>query len=201
LQCSLAIPEFMVLTLLLLAVPDTFACSFVLGDPHAITANPEDTTAPTAPADIEGRLHRGVGPTQGLFGASSSSCDDLGWIELELDVAVDDVSATENVGYQLRILDGSLPDGLQVEETRRIDFLNGDRGVLTLLWVDGATDEQESFDFTLGIAAVDEAGNVGEEVTVALADAGSDGRGCATTQGGGAIAVLAALALVARRRG
>jgi hypothetical protein len=186
---------------LALAVSPAFACSFALGSPHETVDDPSDTVAPTAPGEKSVGVVRGVGPECVGVSCSSSSCDDLGRIDVQLDASDDDVSAPENIGYRMRVVEGTLPDGLTVDETRRADSVSGGVARLTLLWVDEAVDEQEPFDFVLGVASVDEAGNEGEELTIALSDPGRAAGGCATAGGGGGAGALALGLLAAAARG
>ena len=186
---------------LALAVSPAFACSFALGSPHETVDDPSDTVAPTAPGEKSVGVVRGVGPECVGVSCSSSSCDDLGRIDVQLDASDDDVSAPENIGYRMRVVEGTLPDGLTVDETRRADSVAGGVARLTLLWVDEATDEQEPFDFVLGVAPVDEAGNEGEALTLAISDPGRAAGACSTAGGGGAGALaLGLLAAAARGR-
>jgi hypothetical protein len=144
---------------------------------------------------------RGVGPQCIGPSCSSTSCDGLGRIELSLGAASDDVSAAENIGYRLRVVEGALPDGLAIDETRRADGIADGTASLVLLWIDEAEDEQEPFDFVLGVTPIDEAGNEGEELSISLADEGRAAGGCATVHGGGAGALaLGFLAAAARGR-
>ena len=87
--------------------------------------------------------------------------------------ASDDQTAVENLGYQIEVATGRLPDGL-VLPTGAVRTLGGN---LFLGWIDGASDDQEPLSFSLTIRAVDLAGNVGPPVTVTVADPGS-GSGC-----------------------
>jgi uncharacterized protein (TIGR03382 family) len=191
----------MLALLVSLAVSPAFACSFVTGSAHEVVANPDDTVAPTAATEEGVSIVRGVGPQCVGPACSSSSCDDLGRIELSLGAASDDVSAAENIGYRLRVIEGALPDGLTVDETRRADSLADGTANLLLLWIDEAEDEQEPFDFVLGVTPIDEAGNEGEELSIPLADEGRAAGGCATVHGGGAGALaLGLLAAAARGR-
>ncbi len=109
------------------------------------------------------------------------SCDDLGTIALSVPAAVDDRSpdsddyVQDGVGYVLRVADGSLPEGLTLASTPAAAFIHAGVADFLLVWIDEATDEQEAFDFTLGIVAIDLAGNPSEEVFVDIADPGSGG--------------------------
>lgn len=192
----------MLTTLAALLVDPAAACDFAIGAAHEVVANPADTTAPSAPEVPALSVKRGVAPTCDAFGTcQSTSCDGIGLVELTFAASTDDVSDPARVGYRLRVVEGSLPDGLTVDETRRADAIDGDVAVLTLLWSDEATDDQEPFDFTLGVTAVDEAGNESDEVTVAIDDPGSEAGGCSTAgRGAGVLGVLLALGAAARRR-
>ncbi len=110
---------------------------------------------------------------------------------------VDDRTQSSEIGYQIRFIDGDLPDGMHEEEFAGT-FAQGD---LVFVWADGATDDQEPFGFILGVSAVDLAGNVGSEIEVDVSDSAS---GCSiTAQRGGWSTVFAFVVLFAapgRRR-
>ena len=73
---------------------------------------------------------------------------------------------------------------------------------LSLWWIDGNTDDQEAFDFTLALVAVDRAGNESAPKTVRIV---SEGGGCsvaspARPRGAVAFALVTLIALGVRRR-
>jgi hypothetical protein len=77
------------------------------------------------------------------------------------------------MGYAIELAAGTLPDGVSIPSPiRTLD------NAIWFHWIDGATDEQESLDFTLLIRPMDEAGNIGDGVTVAVRHEGDSG-GCA----------------------
>ena len=183
--------------------PSAFACPFALGEEHVVEENLDDTSAPSTPEAPAVSMHRGVGPSCVMGNCSFTSCDDLGWIELRFSASSDDVSAEERVGYRLEVLGGTQPDGVSIDETRDPDLIDGGDAVITFVWIDEAIDEQEAFDFDLGITAVDEAGNESEQTTVNISDPGSvaSAAGCAVAPGsGGVVGVLLALVGLLRRR-
>lgn len=147
------------------------ACSLPGWSEHLIDEEERavDTTAPTPVTGASHSIKRGQGPTSTGCGESSTSCDDLGWISLHLEGASDDRTPPGELGYIFEVTAGTLPDGLTLP--------NGPvRGQerFTLGWIDGATDEQEGFDFTIDVFPVDLAGNVGEPFSVRLRDEPED---------------------------
>lgn len=186
--------------ILALLTPPAHACMILTGAEHVVVENPADISAPTAPGEVTVRVTRGVGPTCVGPMCSSTSCDDLGTVSLSFPASTDDTSVPEAIGYRLRMIDGTLPAGLSLGEPQRAARVGDDGTVsLPLVWIDDATNDQEPFDFTLGVTAIDEAGNESEEVEVVVSDAGA-GAGCATVSGAGALATLLALGLAGARR-
>lgn len=175
------------------------ACSFVGPETYNPTPIDGDTTPPGLLEVLEVDITRGVGPDRGLFGASMTSCDDLGWITIALG-AQDDQSAEANLGVEVAFVGGTLPEGLgEPEGTWSLSWDGSTPGGLLWVWIDEATNDQEAFDFDVRLRAVDESGNLGEGVTVNLADPG--GRGCSHTPGAaGAWALVLAAGLARRRR-
>lgn len=187
--------------LALVAAPgDAGACSFAPPPLHELDLDEvaEDTTPPSAPGSVATALvARGQGPTGGPCSQSATSCDDVGRIVLRVAPAEDDRTPAASLGYLVTLASGTLPSGLSLrsEPVR----LLGDEVVL--VWIDGATDDQEAFDFELDVAAVDLAGHVGPPVRVRVRDPG--GGACAGSSGEGplglALALIALIALRARR--
>lgn len=136
-----------------------FACKFA-GNPAHVLDPAEvsvDTTPPTAPGPISvERLRRGVGPD--LSGAASS-CDDLGRIVLSFTHASDDRTTAVDMGYEVTLVDGTLPNGLELPDGPVGSLVGGEGARIAFTWIDGASDPQEAFDFMLGVVAVDRAGN------------------------------------------
>jgi hypothetical protein len=152
------------------------ACSFPGDSPLVIEpqAQATDPTPPSSPTASLASLRRGKGPDRNLAGCSQSisSCDDLGTIGIALH-ATDDQTPSADLGYQVQLAAGRLPDDL----TLPAGPVTLQGGYLYLRWIDGATDDQEAISFTLAIAAVDKAGNVGPSVSLQVSDPGSGG-GC-----------------------
>jgi len=180
--------------LLLLAAPrpEARACSFPAPEPHTLDLAEVgvDVAAPGPIAAIKTQIIRGRGADCG----AASSCDDLGRVELTVTPGSDDRTPTDRLGYRLVLVDGRLPTGasLPSEPVRLFS------GRLLVLWLDGATDDQEAVSFTLALIPVDLAGNEGPAFEVRVRDPGS---GC---QGGHVELplwlMLALLTLHARRR-
>jgi hypothetical protein len=156
-----------------LAEETASACSFAANPAHTLDANAQatDTAAPAAPTLTVVRVVRGKGPErESLCSSSASSCDDLGQIELQM-AATDDQTPATSMGFHIELAGGALPSGLTLP-----DFsVRGSR--LLLVWIDGASDDQEAFSFVLAISAVDLAGNMGPATTIQVSDPGSDS-GC-----------------------
>lgn len=207
-----------------------WACSFASPGELVVDNTLADDTPPVLEEkDTAIQISRGVGPTclEGDI-QSSTSCDDLGVISLSLAAATDAESpfeADENkvqvgVGYRLRVVSGTLPDGLSLSEVPSRAFFSEGRASISLIWIDGAEDEQEPFSLILGVQAVDLAGNLSEEIEIPIEDPGSreeDGscweeaestsKGCAALApprpralGVGALLLLGLVALRRRRR-
>lgn len=153
------------------------ACSFIEYDDHVIDDTLSDEVAPSLPTLDAQSVNRGVGPSGGLFGGQSvSSCDDLGWVTLELS-AEDDLSAPEALGFLFALDSGSLPFTLPTEAVRPFD------GSITFVWIDEATDEQEPIEATVTVNTVDEAGNLSAEaLLLTISDEGREEglKGCSS---------------------
>jgi hypothetical protein len=170
------------------------ACSFV--GPTAFVASPsDDVAAPTGLTLGAVDVTRGQGP-RGFFGGVITSCDDVGFIGLDA-TATDDRTAAAALAYRVVLVEGALPDGLVLPDG---PMVYPTPGRLDWVWVDGATDDQEPFAFTLEVVALDEAGNVSEPAEVAIEHAGSTG-GCSTSVGVASLGLALIGALGTRRRG
>ena len=116
-------------------------------------------------------VRRGTGPSRGATDPVSTSCDYIGTLRIEILRARDNRTPPEMLGFRLRVTGGILPDGLRIP-SHTIRAAGGKS--IALRWPDGATDDQEAFDFELGIVAVDLAGNEGPASTpVRLTHGGS----------------------------
>lgn len=161
------------------------ACSFIGHDPYEVDDSLADDEAPGEEAFAAVSITRGVGP-QGRFIQSSTSCDDLGWISVEI------LPSEPDLGFSAMMIEGEPPDGLTVSGDP-FSLLEGD--LLQLVWIDGATDDQEAFDFVLGLTPLDRAGNEGPTLQIPLSDQGG---GCSSTEARSGL-MLALLALFWRR--
>ena len=111
---------------------------------------------PEAVGEFTYSVTRGKGPkSAGCNSQSASSCDDLGRLLLHFKPSTDPDSEATAVGYRLRLVAGSVPAGLDVPR----EPLVAGGGMIQLLWIDGATDDQEEFDFSLTLTPVDANGN------------------------------------------
>lgn len=146
--------------------PSATACSIASPRPLVLDPQSTDTTPPGVPTATVTSIRRGKGPE----GCSSSSCDDLGRIDIAL-TAEDDQVAADKLGFQVEVSDGNPPSGLRVPSGPVL----ASGGHLYLHWVDGNSDEQESISFTVSIRAVDLAGNTSPPATVNVSDGGSGG--------------------------
>ena len=165
-----------------------------------------DEDPPATPILRELTVARGRGAVRTEAGLwMSSSCDDIGSIAMTLERPEGDPDGDDDVGYALVQLDGTLPRDLALPPQ---PILGPD---LVLHWIDGSTDEQESFGFTVAVTPVDVAGNEGAALEVLVAHDGgtetsaadrSQGSGCATGYGVPSVLAWAVMAatLVPRRR-
>jgi len=179
------------------------ACDFA--GPTAHTIDPAlqatDHVPPVWPSPPRAQgVQRGRGPQQNGCGGTASSCDDIGIITITTG-ATDDTTAPGRVGYRLSQASGALPAGLSLPPDAVEP--NPD-GSLTLVWSDGATDNQDSFSFTLDIVAIDAAGNESAPQVLVIEDGRRDGA-CALAGrprpwGWAGLASLLVLGLVATLR-
>ncbi len=192
----------LLLSVSLLMAPAALACLIETPGPHVLDEAEigVDILAPDPAEDATvSSISRGRGPVCEDGSCASTSCDDIGIISIHFSPAADDRMPAEAIGYRAELLSGALPDGLTLSP----DALLGPDG-LKLWWIDGASDDQEAFDFTLGIVAIDLAGNESEAALVWVADPGREAgevTGCSVAGGAGLSAVLlASLSAVSRRR-
>jgi hypothetical protein len=188
--------------LALLGHPTAEACSLAGPSELAMEPTSDDRTPPAAPELGAVRITRGRGPRATEDGAYlTTSCDDIGFIVVTVARPVTDPDGEAAVGYRFALASGALPAGLVLPAPTAAPWLGP---ALNFAWIDEATDEQDSFAFTLEVIPVDAAGNEGPPLIVELADGGEveapvAAAGCATAPGPAAWSVL--LALVAARRG
>lgn len=180
--------RFSALGLLLIASTFTVsrtanACSFPGPNEHAIDPA-EAAIDDEPPAKIETvgiEIRRGNGP-EGGCSQSSTSCDDIGSIAIVPTPPSDNRTASAELGYRIRLVGGGVPSGLTIP-TEALRVQSSDFPGLYLRWIDGATDDQESIDFTITLAAVDRAGNEGpESAPIRIHHAGSSS-GCRVARG------------------
>lgn len=149
------------LVFVLTAASAAFPCSFSRVPDFEIDERVADREPPAAAVVKDVRITRGKGPVRenGRV-VGGSSCDDIGTIAIEVDT--DD----PDVGYFLGRVDGTLPEGFELPASARPA-----RG-LFLHWIDGNSDDQDAFGFTLRITSVDRAGNRGEPIDIVIEDDG-----------------------------
>lgn len=161
---------------------------------------------PGAIGDVTYTVRRGKGPERNGCEQSMTSCDDIGSVALHFAPSEDADSEFGAVGYRIRVVEGTLPEDLQLPSEPLLASRDGDEGDATiwLRFVDGAHDEQESIAFAIRITPVDADGNEGPESDpILIRDEGSDG--CGVARGGSAhspsaVLLVVALALGLRRR-
>lgn len=161
------------------------ACSFPGPIEHEIDPAEQaiDKEPPARTETVGVSVRRGKGPEgSGCGGQGSSSCDDIGSIALIPTPPSDDRTPPNELGYRLRFVGGRLPDGLRIpDDARRLS--QGEPPALDLRWIDGATDDQEPFDFTVTLTAIDKAGNEGpESAPIRIHHSGSSS-GCRIARG------------------
>jgi hypothetical protein len=176
-----------------------------VGDDHA-------GEAPSGIAGPSATVHRGNGPdSTGCGQSSSTSCDDMGSVILNFEVATDVDSTRESVGYRVEVIAGTAPGSSFSQSTDQVlvpSFHSDDEHIGTLYfhWDDGATDDQEGIDFTITLTPVDANGNEGPTSDpIRIQDEGSSS-GCAVGEPqarpswASAAAILSAVAMAFARR-
>jgi hypothetical protein len=158
------------------------ACSIAAPTAHVVdpAMQATDQMAPTLSPIPAPTIGRGFAP--GGCSGSSSSCDDIGVIQIQ-PKATDDMTPAEQIGFRITLAGGTLPAGLTLPADA-IDLTPG-YPIVGLIWVDGATNDQDPVDFTLSIVAVDRAGNESAPQTVVVHDdgGGSGGSSCQLSSG------------------
>ena len=174
------------------------ACSIIGPMPFVLDDTLSDDSPPAMAEVLDLSIVRGRGPERTSNGSMmSTSCDDLGFIDITLADPEGDLA--DDVGYYLELVDGELGEEMSLPS----DPWTGQ--VLTLSWIDGATDDQDVLSFTLSITPVDRAGNLGEPIELFIEDDGvpddDTAFGCSSVPGApvGGLWVLVGL-LAARRR-
>ncbi len=179
----------------ILAAPRiSHACSFVPLTEHELDAEEQqiDTTPPAPPELDEVMLIRRPASSSACGGAVNS-CDGSGQVGIALLPTADDRSPADQIGYLVELVDGSLPGNLYIPEqpVRQIDG-----GALWFVF----SDEDQEFEFSVSIRAVDLAGNMSEPILVEVFSGNS---GCSATSNNRALGtwgvVLFALLWAVRR--
>jgi hypothetical protein len=169
------------------------ACSFIGPVPHTI--DPAlvgvDQTPPNLPQPMVAQISR----HDGTGCMSGDSCGDFTTANIT-NLATDDMTAPNRIGYRFAVVAGRLPAGLTLP-TGVVDWALADAS----LWINWSG-ISEDFDFTLQLVAVDAAGNESAPQTVRIQD---DSGGCSIGRRnaiGDATPLIAmfALAAAARRR-
>ncbi len=175
----------------LLVTGTALACRIGPPPEFLAAANPSDTTPPQITEAAVFDLARGS-DGQGCSGARSS-CDDIARLVLDL-AATDDVSGRAEIGFRVRVVEGSLPNGVRpaayTVDVSSMRFQSA--------W---AETDAKSFSAVLEIVAVDRAGN--ESAPRRLTVEGG-GLACSASNGGfgaalGFAPLALVLALIARR--
>jgi len=177
--------------------PDADACSRAEHSLFTVDWAPNGR-APSPPEVLDTFIERGSGSTTqpGL-----EECADVGLIALTLDPA----GVPGRYGYHLHT-DGDLPDGLHIDPGPFLPAHEDGLDQLWLTWIDDAVDDQDPFDFTLTLIAIDQDGDESEPVDLTLDhsgiarfEVGLDSSICGTSSEQGAAWLLALLMLVSRR--
>ena len=136
------------------------ACG-VLREKHAIDPSERkvDTQPPAQIVAKVTKISRGQGPRLRDQGIGPSSCDDVGFVEIELTRFEDDRTPPDLLGYRIGPAIGVLPNSPPAHSTDVYRLIRGQKPVVVLVWIDHGSDEQEPFDFTVSLTAVDRAGN------------------------------------------
>lgn len=136
------------------------ACSSVYRGHELDAAEQQIDRQPPAaaqvPADVVRVLRRGI--------RSDSSCANMGLVQIAFKGAKDDRTPRERIGYRIKHVAGTLPDGLSLPSyaqfaTPEAGDVSGEVFLLSLVWGDPATSDQGAIDFTIALTAVDLAGN------------------------------------------
>lgn len=201
-------PNRAIAALLLLAIgiaPRAASACSMLGPTEFAPTAPtgSDEVAPALDGPVDVLSHRGE-----FIGLGS--CADLGFVELTFfpaeegqPLAVDDAASDAEwpgVGYRLTLLEGSLPEGLTLADAPVYAARSEDRARLGIHWIDGTFAVQDPLDVTLGIIAVDAAGNESEPLEVEVGDVAECSAAGARPAAGMWMLVMAAMALRRRSR-
>lgn len=132
---------------------------------------------------------------------SNARCSASSTLTIELAPMSDDHSDVQHLGYEIRVVSGALPKGLQLPTAAVRPSEFGSYNPPRLTWAFGRSNETVSF--ALAVTAVDEAGNRSAQ-SAAVEETGT-ATGCntsTTTRGSLAslLLVFGAVAFVARRQ-
>jgi hypothetical protein len=148
-------------------------------------------------------ITRGRGKAAGC-GGGDTSCDDVARVELTPE-ASDDRTPASGIGYRITLVHGPLPEGLTLPTG---DVEGGAGGAIVLAWTEHPDGDPPLLGFTLGLSAVDAAGNASAVNDVDVRDGEDDFFDCALARPGRrsalpalALVALASLRLRRRRRG
>ena len=167
------------------------ACSVAAAPAHEVDPSEvaRDDTPPDPPTGLTVvTIDRGRGATCDADGVCmSTSCDDLGIVALEWRPGSDDRTPADQLGVVIRVAGDE--DFWFAERGEAVRPYSA--GAHSLIWVDGASDEQEPLDLVLEVSHIDLAGNESEPVTVRVVHEGSmsppDKSGCATVTAGASV--------------
>jgi hypothetical protein len=133
-----------------LAAQEALCCSYPAPNVHQVDTRLADQNAPAAPTDVVALVTRRLGQVCDDDGCVSQSCGDSAALLLEFNLAVDDQSPEQNVGYRLEPAGQPLPDYLAGLPTQRRQ--NG-------FWWHLPFAASAQLDTVAALVAIDEAGN------------------------------------------
>lgn len=181
------------IVVVVVVVLSPWAVSALLGclrghEPHELdpVEMAEDFVTPGEIGEVAVDVRRGTAAERSGCGHSSSSLDDLGWVYLRFSPSGDDRTPAEKMGYMVVLEEGEPPEGMLFPSEPSRAFMEDDGVALQLSWIDGASDEQETFDFTVSVTPLDLAGNEGKARLVRIEHGGTEEEiGCSVGRLGG----------------
>lgn len=136
------------------------ACSYDASRPFSLDPSKKgDTTPPGEVIVGQVWVKRGAAPQ----GQALDTCAELGKIEMAVTPPRDDRTPSDRMGYRVALVGGQVPMGLTLPADPIL--VTESTGHLTLVWIDGETDQQEPCSFDVDVSAVDLAGNASEKPT------------------------------------
>lgn len=166
------------------------ACSLAGNDLHQRDPmHASDATPPAAPVIVDARVYRTEDDGDALGCSNIAGCGSYGVIMVDADTA-DDATPEEQIGYQVRLVSGTLPRGMELPSEAVTGW-----GELYFYF----DHEAPGFEAEIELRAVDLNGNMGAPVTFVIGDAPRS-EGCATSGAAGSWLVLGAALLVLVRR-